>query len=324
MRADSHRRAGTKASRSVRIFLPVAIVLLLGGIVFAAIYYNQIAPFKAKVLAVDGKTVDMGYFLRRVRLAGGDPFSTLQVLAREMIVKEKAPKEPYNISLTEKDVDGLLREVAGGSGGSLSEAEFREWYRQQINESRLTEGQFRDISRTALLSRRMQSILETEVSPEAEQVHLHMLLVKSDSEAKLAKKELRSGADFPKVAARMAVSEELRSSGGDVGWFPRGALNREIARVAFDELAVGEISDPVPLDQNTIAILYVSERAVREMDEDSLASVRAKALDSWLAEETRKHTVEFFGFDGGYDSKTDDWVKRQLKKFPPVAQGGSP
>lgn len=324
MKARDPHRAKTKGNRGIRIPVIAGVVLLLGGVVFAAIYSIQVAPLKHKVLAVDGNIVDMGYFLLRTRIAGGDPFSTLQVLAREMIIKSKAPGDPYNIVVAEKDVDGFLREIAGGTDKAINENEFKEWYRQQINESRLSESQFRDISRTALLSRQLQSKLAAEVSPVAEQVHLHMIILKNNDEARLAKKELTAGVDFPAVARRMAASEELKKSGGDVGWFPRSALNQEIAAMAFDELKIGEISDPVPFNQDNIAILYVSERAVRKMDEDSLESVKAGVLDAWLAQEIQHHTVEFFGFSGGYDSKTDDWVKQQLRKFPPIAQGGQP
>ena len=96
---------------------------------------------------------------------------------------------------------------------------------------------------------------------------------------------------------------------------PRRSLP-SLTRAAFDELGVGEVSEPLYINEQTFAIVMVSERvAAREIDEASLQRVKAKALDEWLKKEQQYHKVEFHGFNNGYDTETDAWVTWQLQRM---------
>ena len=99
-------------------------------------------------------------------------------------------------------------------------------------------------------------------------------------------------------------------------------LDSVLDTVAFN-LDIGGVSDPIPLDQQRIVIMMISEKAaVREIDEQSLAVLKSKVLDDWYAEAYSDFDVQFHGFDNGYDSETDAWVNWQVMRMQ-RRQGGN-
>jgi len=61
----------------------------------------------------------------------------------------------------------------------------------------------------------------------------------------------------------------------------------------------------------------VSEKADdREVDEEPLQILKAKALDDWLLEkrQEKKDEIEWYGLKNGFDSETYAWINWQLSK----------
>jgi parvulin-like peptidyl-prolyl isomerase len=305
------------ATGRTRTLIAAAIVVLAVGLTAGtAIYRDQVKPFRTIVLIVDDTAVQMRYFLKRARLSGQEPLALLQTLTFEEIIRQVAPKPPYNIKVSDQDVDRALRETARGESATIQESEFAEWYRQQLNESRLSDSQFRDLTRRRLLRLGLNGYLAERVPTVAEQVHLYAITQGAIDEAAAVKARLDAGEDFFLLARELNRDETLRAKGGDLGWHVRGALAPNLARIAFDDLAVGEASEPLGLGDRNFAILTVVERAAaREIQPEALEVIKAKALDEWLAREFDRHHVEYHGFNNGYDSETDAWVKWQLEKM---------
>ncbi len=315
MKPKKRQDAESKA-RARTIILAAAVVVIIGAIAGVAIYQDRRAPFRTTVLVVDSTSIKMGYFLKRVYLSGREPLALLQTLTNEAIIKQVAPKPPYNITIDEQDIDEFLREIARGESDTITESDFKEWYRQQLNESRISGPEFRDQTGTNLLTLRLTEYLADRVPTVAEQVHLHMIPGERIDDAKKVKERLDAGEDFGKLAREMSSEEQLKQTGGDIGWFPRGALIPSLSRAVFDELGVGEVSEPLYLNEQTFAIVMVSERvAAREIDEASLQRVKAGALAEWLKNEQQYHKVQFHGFNNGYDSETNAWVTWQLQRM---------
>ena len=298
------------------IILAVIAVLIIGGIAGVAIYIDRVAPFRTTVLVVGDRSINMRYFLKRVRISGREPMALFQTLIREEIIKQVAPNPPYNIDISEEETDQFLKGIARGESDTISENDFKEWYRQQLNETRLSKAEFRDLARTNLLTLRLTEYLTEKVPTVAEQIHLHMIPVQEFEVVNKIKERLDAGADFATLAREVSSDPKLKERGGDFGWFPRGALSPEIARAAFDELDVNEASEPLYLDDRTFVVIMISEKtAAREIDDEPLQMIKVRALDEWLKEENQYHKVEFHGFKNGYDSETDAWVQWQLQRM---------
>ncbi len=297
------------------ILLAVAVVLIIGAISGFAIYRSRMAPFKTTVLEVDGTSINMGYFLKRVAMSGQPSLTTLQAITKEEIIKQSVTKPPYDITVTEQEIDQFAREIARGKNKTIEEGEFNEWYRQQLNESRLSDAEFRDLLKTRLLSLRMSKYLGDRVPTIAEQVFVQMFPLKDYATGNEVKQKLDAGEDFAALAREYSVDNKLKESGGVVGWIPRGVLDPGFDNAAF-ELEIGQSSEPMYIDKQIVVVLLISDKAAaREIEEELLKVIKSKALDKWLKEEKQYHKVKYRGFKNGYDTETDAWVQRQLQRM---------
>lgn len=292
---------------------------LIVGIAGAAIYREQVSPFRATVLVVDENAVDMEYFLKRVRLSGQRPLALLPQLAIEEMIKLTAPGPPYDIVVSESDIDAALAEMAGDGA---TENEIDEWYRQQLNESGFTDAEYRELVRLRLLSRGLADYLAKRVPSVAEQVRLQLIVHDTLDEARDTKARLEAGENFAELAVQRNADEGLKASAGDFGWRPRAALSPVLASTVFDQLEVGEIGGPVVIGGNRFVLVRVVERNdAMAIDPGVLGAMKARALESWATDELDRHHVEYRGFDGGYDSETDAWVMRQIGKRGTASNG---
>ena len=192
----SGRRQGPKVILAV-----VGVLMVIAVIAGAAIYQDQIAPFQRPVVVVDKTAVPMSYFLRRAHLSDADPMSVLHTLAKEQLVNRLAPLPPYNIALSEDDVDQFLHEIARGQGESLSKADFQEWLRQQVNETGLSTAEFRDLARTNMLTQRLTALLGERIPTVAEQMRLQVIVTGGLDEARRFRSRLVAGETSQNSAA---------------------------------------------------------------------------------------------------------------------------
>lgn len=296
----------------------VAVILIVFGVFY---YQTYIGPFRATVITVDGNQIKMDYFLKRARLAGSDPMFMLQSLSNELIVKSAAPG--YGIHVTNFEVDEYLRAVASGGSGNITDVEFKEWYRQQLNDNRLSEAQYREIATSSVLMVRMQSYLAAKTPSVGEQVHVNAIAVRTFEEAEKVKARLGAGEKFADVASKVSIDGSSKDRGGDIGWISRGTSIFD--GVVFD-LEIGQFGEPYPYYENRDPaamgqnppdawfVLMVSEKdPARQLDEDALSALRGRALELWLQEEVKNHSVRF-----NFNSENYAWMKWQLAKNQPA------
>ena len=314
------KKAGKGNSAITTIIVSAAVVVIVGVIAGIAIYQNRIAPFNAIIVAVDDREITMRYFLKRLAASDENSFSMLSTISQEQFLKIRAPEPPYNIKVTEEDIDQFARELAKGSAEKIDEREFREWYRQRLNESGFSDAEFRDLLRTGLLTERMIEHLGETVPTVAEQVFINMIPLQDYSVAYEVKQRFEKGESFADLAKEYSVDPRLAENGGKVGWFPEDALERRLAYTAFS-LEIGEFSDPLDLGEigeETPVVIMISERdPAREIDENALVAVKGRALENWYTRVFKEHDVRFHGLDNtrGYDSETDAWVNWQLMRM---------
>lgn len=309
-----------------RILVIVLAAVVVGGIAGIGIYTERVAPFRMVVLRVDDDVqVRMRYFLRRVAVARTRPMDMLNVITREELILKAAAQPRYNIQVTDQDVDTFLRTVARAGGDSITDAEYREWYRQQLNETGFSDTEFRGLMLRNLTAQRLAEYLSERVETVAEQVLLHLIVFEDARTAQVARARLDAGEVFADLARELNTDERLQRSGGEWGWFPRAGLPDSLATLAFDQLAVGGHGGPVPMAQTgggtAFAIIRVADRvAAREVTGDALEAARASAVDRWFASEYAFHQISFHGFNNGYDSETDAWVTWQLQRMRRTGQ----
>ncbi len=307
-----------KGRRTAFIVASVVIVLIL--VVIGVSLYLNAAPFRRIIITVDDTSINMDYFLKRTRLAGVSPMEMLQRLTDEQLIKIEAPR--YVAEVSPEDIDQELRRIASGESETISEDEFKEWYRQLLNEIDLSDSEYREIATMVLLTARLHEYLAERVPTVVEQVHLYAIVVKTYEDAEKIRARWEAGEDFADLAREVSLDEVSREKGGELGWFPSGVLNPTFDYVAFT-LSVGDVSEIVQyaadptVEEMFYYLLTVAEKAdAREVDEESLQILKAKALDDWLVKVKgmKLHEVEWHGLENGFDSETNAWINWQLSK----------
>ena len=272
------------------------------------LYRTEMAPLATTVLRFDDTTISMRYLLARTAAAGHAPLQMLQQISFEQLIVHTAPYPPYAIRVTEHEVNAFMRWASGGAD-ALSEGEFKEWYRQQVNESRLPEAELRELVQIRLLHDGLAAHLRARVPTVAEQVHLYRVVTGTREEAEAAQRRFRAGTSFEKAGSKL-------------GWFPREALSDALARVVFDLLPIRTPSDPIELRDGRFSILMVTERSpARQVEQPVLAALRESALQRWVDQEMGKHVVTFHGLRGQWDSETNAWAMKRLARRR-LAAGG--
>ena len=304
----------------VGVFVILIVIVVVSGVAGIGIYSERVAPFRTVVVRVDDDgEVRMRYFVKRMAASGTQSIQLLNTLFREEVILKVAPNPPYNIRLGDDDIEAFMRTVAQADGEPITDAEYHEWFRQQLNNSGFSEAEFRDLMRRNLTAQRLGEYLGEQVETVTEQVLLQVIVVPDSATAQSVAERLDDGESFADLA-RVFNRGELQASGGDWGWFPRVGLPPGLDNLAFEQLAVGARADPVPLPQPgsdpVFAIVRVADRAAaRELSGPALDAMKAGALDRWFAQERQLHNVSFHGFNNGYDSETDAWVQWQIQRL---------
>lgn len=87
--------------------------------------------------------------------------------------------------------------------------------------------------------------------------------------AEFTKQAIEGGEDFQKVAKEQSQDETTAGQGGDLGFFSRGTMNRELEKAAFN-LEPGKISDPIRTELG-YHVLVVEEKKPETMLDFDLA-----------------------------------------------------
>lgn len=306
----------------ITVFLVVITISILIGLYFA-VWKNLWLP----VITVNDETINMDYLLRRMKYVDktDDVLAMLyEVIPDEMLIRQGAPR--YGIEVTPDDIDELLRDVAKGDNETISEIEFKWWYRNELNSTKLSDDEYREWVSTRIFEYKLHEYLIERIPTAADQIHLYIIILPSYEEAESLITRIQEGEGFSDLAQELSIDTETGKQGGDAGWWPEGAgLDTNLERVAFN-LEVGRINNvPIGIHGETTsvyAICMVTERQLlREIEEDKLYMLQSGALQEWLYTEKLNSTIFFSGMDWNeheqryaLGSKTLAWINLQLVK----------
>lgn len=310
--SDSQATDGGRMGRWRLVIIISVFLAIIGIVVWVTHYFSEDQRYlRINVIVVDDTSIRMDYFLKRARISGVDAMAMLDTIAKEQVIKMEAPQ--YVGEPTDDDIDETLRRIATGGSGDISESEFKEWYRQQLNETGLSDAEFKDFMYTNLLATRLQEYLADRMPTVTEQVHVHVIMVQTYDEAAKVRERWEEGEDFADLAREVSMDEESRENGGDLGWMPKG-VNELVDYAAFD-LNIGDVSEPVSYTGQYFYLFMVSEREVaRQIEEEDLEVLKSKVINDWLNVTSQEHEISFHGSKNGFDNIIYAWVNLQLAK----------
>ena len=141
-----------------------------------------------------------------------------------------------------------------------------------------------------LLDQKVQEQVYSELPVVQEQVWARHILVETEDEAKDVLARLDAGEDWNALAAELSLDTSNNTTGGDLGWFPRGYMVEPFEEAAF-ALEVGKISDPVETDYGW-HIIQVIGHEERALSADDYSYAQQLHYQQWLEEAKADKTIK--------------------------------
>lgn len=329
-RRQTERKRRQRARRIA--LLAGALILLIALIIPVTGYYVVfVRPLQGTALTVNDSSYSWDEYLTRTRMLIAEAqasgtwqpeslnsliFDMIDELERQEIIKQYAPSE--GVSVTQEEIDREVRGRILGRAGiddpDITESEFRERYRRRLELLKIGEGQFEEVSRVALLSRKLEDILKSQIPAKVMQRHLFVIQVQTLVEAREALDRIDGGESFSDVARDISRDSQTSDLGGDLGWVPEG-IKEEYDTDIFT-LEDGEISVPLFTQAGVVLIMAVGEPELRDVRETHQSRLEAGALSDWLRTR-RQELVEVEALsrpNGGITNERYTWILDQLQQ----------
>jgi len=356
------RRRRTNAIITASAILAFIIIFSVGGW-----YWVYQVPLKAPIIRVNNQTVSVEYLLNLCLMnssAPTDTMSMIQSIIDDLVVEQVASQPPYNIHITEAQIDQGLRDEANSyyygtdtidttttttaapsdttaatatmtttttTTQSVTNAEFDEWYRQQLNKSQLSAAQFRDLEKVTLIEDQLNAYLQARMPTTADQVHLYDIVCPDLTTAQDVQTRINNGEDFQTIAKEQSQDSDTAAKGVDIGWMPLDALDTNLSTTA-QNLPIGQVSAPVQTSTDAQAaesssdgsdtepyylLMVTAKAAGREIDAQYVSYLQQNLLQNWISTESGIQKVHLYGkgANGGYDSETSAFLQYEIQKL---------
>jgi len=267
----------------VGVFIIAAALIIVG----AGWYISQYRPLHQIVLKVNGTVFNMDYYIKALRFyGGGQPSYYMYSLADEVVtiieqnelIRQEAVE--LDISVSQDEVDKELRSL----NPPLSK-------------------DYRDFVRAALLIDKLRDeYFEKQVPVYAEQRHIMVMFLESESQATEVKARLEAGEDFAELASELSLESSTREEGGDLGWHPEDVLTIVSGTSLIDDYAFSAeadvLSQPIYEEERIKSVGYWIAKVLEKKDRPEKAAVLGILLGSeeeaWEVR-TRLEAGEDFG-----------------------------
>lgn len=172
-------------------------------------------------------------------------------------------------------------------------------FKKAVEKSGLKWNDLKRIVRDDILVSRMVNQVKAEVSVSANdlrEVRARHILVKDEKLAQELLGRVKKGEDFAALAKKYSEDPGSRDKGGDLGFFPAGAMLKPFDNLAFS-LKVGEIGGPVKTDFG-YHIIKVEDARLRKIpgktdpEKAILEEKQERAYQEWFYKLKQKAKVE--------------------------------
>ena len=305
-------------SRLIWILISLIIVLIIALVSYWG-YDSYVAAWRQPVAKVNETTVDMNHFVKMLRFYSRNPditidaisypYQVLYIIEDNELIRQGAHDLNIQVPPDEvtEEIRGFLMPPTEDEGNATQpEVDLDKLYNQWLDTIQLSDEEYRQLVETDLLEKRITEYLrEHNVPTEAEQVHLNIIPLGNETIAFEVSDRLKAGGNFTELAVEYSIVEELRESGGDAGWVPRG-IYPALDDVAF-ALEIGNVTEPILIGQGYY-IVRVSEKAdSMNVPEEFQVTLADGEFQKWLQEQREAGIIEEF-----LDQDKINWAIEQL------------
>jgi peptidyl-prolyl cis-trans isomerase C len=194
------------------------------------------------------------------------------------LLAQEAEKAGQNFD--EGTIQARAADLANQLGG---EAKLTEWKQTQGYSDQAF---LRALTRNAKAAWQRDQIMAA-VPNTAEQVHVQQILVQDEAYANQILEKLKSGQDFSTLAF-----QNDPTTGGELGWFPRGFLfHPEVEEAAFTT-EPGTFSGVIHSAVGYHILLVKEKDPNRDLGPEARGTLQKAAVAAWIAEKQAQSTIE--------------------------------
>ncbi|MBL8063603.1 MAG: peptidylprolyl isomerase [Anaerolineales bacterium] len=152
---------------------------------------------------------------------------------------------------------------------------------------------YRTFFENQILERKLKEVITADVESTQEQVWARHILVADEAAAKDIIAKLEDGADFAELA-RASSTDGSAASGGDLGWFGKGAMVAEFETAAFALVNPGDFTTTPVQSQFGYHIIQLIAKQDRPLTAEELQTAKDAAFQEWLTAAREEYGVETF------------------------------
>ncbi|HLF77143.1 MAG TPA: peptidylprolyl isomerase [Dehalococcoidia bacterium] len=255
---DPDRRNAVLLTAGIALVVVFAVALISYGY-----YKDRIAPNHETVLSLGSHKYDYSFLKRRVSAEVKDGKvdlskenavpTVLGGIEQEAVLREVAKRDGLTIS--DAEVMAKIAEKLGLPAKSTRN-EIAPVLRIRLLRLGLSLSEYEDVVRAEVASVKIKDAIEASIPTQAEQVNVRLIQTSSQTAALQAKQRIEAGESFAVVAAALSQDEASKSTGGDVGLVPRGALPAEVEKVAFEIIGLSNVIET----KNSFFLIQVLEK----------------------------------------------------------------
>jgi foldase protein PrsA len=266
---------------------------VVGGLI-AVILVGALGYYLTAAALVNGQRISMAQLSKStLNRYGAD---VLDELITNKLVDQEIRKQGITVATADIDAEiaSLKDQYAGGDQATwesvlaqegVTEAELRETVRRRMGVEQIIG---KDITVT---DAELQTYYDAnkDYYTEPEQVRASEIVVATLEEAQAIVTQLKGGADFAALAKEKSISEYSKENGGDLGYFASADQPADLSKAAF-ALPVGQISDPIKIDEQYYVIKVADHKATKV---NALADIRDQVRKDMVASQVEQKIPEW-------------------------------
>jgi peptidyl-prolyl cis-trans isomerase C len=224
--------------------------------------YNAVSPITGTILASDPGII------------------VLDEMINQTLLAQSASQNGFIVDETMIQTRIQALETQLGSSQALEEWKTTHGYSSEDFELALK----RSVGAAWMRDQIISTVPET-----AEEVHVRQIFLPTAAQADEVYASLQSGADFLKQA-----NKNDPTTGGDLGWLPRGYLDEPALEEAAFSLQPGQYSQVIKTEIG-YHILYLVERDTNHpLQPDARIALQRSALQEWINQRRNQSEIQIF------------------------------
>ena len=303
----------------------VGLVVVAVGIVAFAFLNNYLEDRNrpgSTAVKVEDTNYTVRYFTERlnhfIQQSGGSgsvfgqqPQAALSLVADELIDEALLLRfaADQGQSATDDEVKAEIAKLLTLTGPD--DPTFDTRLQEELSRTGFTDPQYRDMARAAVLKRKVEEKFTAEVPAVAESIHYRQIILDTTdlTEGDALVRQIEGGTDFAQVAAEKSTDTAAKETGGEVGWAPRGSLDKGLEDALF-ALEPGKLT-VYPTGQSVYVYQVLEKQPERPVEEGQKSTISQNKFRSWLDEKRASVTIinDMDLADGDFD-KIDYALKR--------------